>query len=252
MRVTASGSTSSVVLQRNARSVNVTSSTAVASTAMLKPTAATCDQHMSCHFANRAALERPARQSNMRASSGDARVNRRNTASARAPGFSGAMRSCTPRNSATRPGRSSKLATRNSAGMTTSSAIRRTTLTGCEPSYWNAASARLTPSAAPSSAITAVIARRTRSRRAPAPSSSDAVARHQPRTRCTRSRCSSVSPISRSRRLRSACGVSRSASSHNGTSIASSNNVVAGRGMRRSYWQGPQKGLASGSRLHRR
>ena len=135
MRVTSCGSASSVVLQRNARSVNVTSSAAVASAATLKPSAATCDQRMSCHFAKRAVLVRPARQSNVLASSGDARVRRRNTASARAPGFSGAIKSCRPRSTVTRPGTSSKLTTSNSVGMTTSSAIKRTTLTGCEPSY---------------------------------------------------------------------------------------------------------------------
>jgi hypothetical protein len=189
---------------------------------------------MTCHFATRPALERPARQSSAPASSGDARASRRNTASASAPGFRGAMRSWTPRSSATRPGSSSRLAMSNSAGTTTRSAIRRTTLTGCEPSYWKAASATLTPSTAPSTAMTAVIPPRIRSRRAPAPSSSGAVARHQARTCCNRSRLSSVSPTARSRRLRCVCGVRRSASSHNGMSIASSNNVVAGRGMPRS------------------
>ena len=58
MRLTVAGSASSVVLQPNARSVNVTSAIAVASAATLNATAATCDQHRSCHFAKRPALAR--------------------------------------------------------------------------------------------------------------------------------------------------------------------------------------------------
>ena len=132
--LTAAGSASSVVLQPNARSENVTSMIAATSAATLNATAAVCDQFRICHFAKRRRAARAACRSNKRATSGDARASWRNTAAAHAPGLSAASRSWMRRKPGTRPGNSSSVNASSTSCTPTSSASSRTTLTGCEPS----------------------------------------------------------------------------------------------------------------------
>ncbi len=135
-RATTCGSACNVVLQPNARSVNVTSAAPVAMAARLNATAAVCDQNSICHFANRpAAAARavmPAEQRrNVARRTGDAAIDRSGPG-ARIDGFqqilNGAQTRYTARNQQQRQQRAS------ASCAITSVASSVTTLTGREPS----------------------------------------------------------------------------------------------------------------------